>query len=152
METCEISRILQRKLPKSVFKGVVSADNFPKPPSGNDVFCFVSNTDCICNEGTHWIAFYRDQYGVGHYFDSFGMKPINNHKDIWIKYFQKVSPYGVEYYNRRIQNIISDNCGQFCIYYLIKRYSHDPSVISDNMLMDKVTDDVVVRYVNRIKK
>lgn len=152
METSEIFHILDRKLPKSVFKGVVSADDFPRPPSGDGVFCFVSNTDCFCSEGTHWIAFYRDQYSVGHYFDSFGMKPNNAMKDIWIKYFQKVSPYGVEYYNRRIQEITSDNCGQFCIYYLIKRYKHDPAVFNDNELMDKVTDNDVVRYVNRIKK
>lgn len=152
METEEIAQVLRRKLPRSVFKGVVSADNFPKPPPGEGPFCFVSNTDCICNEGTHWIAFYRDQYGVGHYFDSFGMKPSNNLKDIWIKYFQKVSPYGVKYYNRRIQDITSDNCGQFCIYYLVKRYVYDPSVVSDNDLMDNVTDTVVVRYVNKIKK
>jgi len=150
METQEIFHILHRKLPEQVFKGVVSADDFPKPPSGDGVFCFVSNTDCICSEGTHWIAFYRDQYGVGHYFDSFGMRPANDLKDIWIKYFQKISPLGVQYYNRRIQELTSDNC--FCIYYLIKRYKYDPIVVSDNALMDKVNDEVVVRYVNRIKK
>jgi len=148
METQEIFNILDRKLPRHVFKGVVSADDFPKPPNDDGVFCFVSNTDCICYEGTHWIAFYRDQYGVGHYFDSFGMKPYNKLKDIWVKYFQKVSPRGVQYYNRKIQEITSDTCGQFCIYYLINRFKYDPLVISDNRLMDKITDDKVVSFVN----
>lgn len=151
MDTDEIDNILQRQLPKCVFKGVVSADDFPKPPRDAGIFCFVSNTDCICFEGTHWIAFYRDQCGMGHYFDSFGQMPNNKNKDLWIKYFENVSPCGVSYYNRCIQDITSDNCGQFCIYYLIKRYRSDP-FISDNVLMDKVTDNIVEKYVNKIKK
>lgn len=151
MDSDEIHNILQRKLPDHVFKGVVSAEDFPKPPCGDGIFCFVSNTDCSCFEGTHWIAFYRDQTGVGHYFDSFGQKPYNKYKDNWITYFEKASPYGVSYYNRCIQEITSDNCGEFCIYYLIKRYKCHPS-INDNILMDKVTDNIVEKYVNKLKK
>ena len=148
MDTHQINSLLLKVLPPEVFLGVHSADALPEPTHQRP-FCFVSNTHCKHYPGEHWTAFYADEHGGGHYFDSFGYKPPHPE---WITYLQKHSPLGVDYFPHRIQPYTSQTCGHFCIFYLANRYKYNVLQCNDNTLMRNVNDAIVQRYVKKLRK
>ena len=138
----------KRNLPKSIFKGVGSTEALPTGVNSYP-YCFVRNTDCNCLPGEHWVAFYFDKYGHGHYFDSFGRKPPH---ELWIKYLEDKSMLGIKYFNHQVQPYDTQTCGYFCIYYLLHRYYLDPIKYSDYSIMSDVSNSDVVHFVNSLSK
>ena len=67
--------------------------------------------------GTHWTCFYiKDNKSF--YFDSFGVQPD--------KFLLKQLPKPIIYHNYKIQDINSQLCGSYCLYffYLIERMNY----------------------------
>ncbi len=78
--------------------------------------CIIMNIDNASKPGKHWLAYWFDSKGCGEFFDSFGWPPG--------KFFRKYleSHSDRNFYNPiLIQNPLSTVCGQYCLYYLIKR-------------------------------
>ena len=76
-----------RKLKISNFKGCFMRDEI-KSFCGNDE-CFILNTDVSSSSGSHWVAMNiadssgtSDGGGTTYYFNSFGLEPIEEIKDI----------------------------------------------------------------------
>ena len=61
-----------KKLEIPRFRGVFVRDNLPLEPKRME--CGVLNLDDTSGNGTHWVAWYRDN-GKKYYFDSYGIQP-----------------------------------------------------------------------------
>ena len=75
------------------------------------------NIDIGSQGGTHWTCFIvRDN--KSHYLDSFGVRPD--------KILPEQLPKPIKYHNYKIQDISSQLCGSYCLYffYLIERMNY----------------------------
>ena len=97
------------------FIGVFARDQLPvkiKWPSS-----LIVNTDKINEKGEHWIGIFFDINGRYDFFDPLGFSPKYHNFDGFIK------ENCVNYYfnDRRVQDLLSKNCGYFCCLFILKR-------------------------------
>lgn len=138
LNTLQINNVLRQTVP--CFKGVYSSDQLPEDTE-DEPWCIVINSDCSHRGGTHWVAFYVDAEGYGHYFDSFGRMPV---KVKWIEYLRKKSRNGLwEMQRRVIQGPFSPFCGYYVMLFLLLRHV-TPLDISDYNLMLPYNDKNII--------
>lgn len=113
MDTLTIRKLLKTY---RCFKGVFPCDQLPyneKPPLN-----IIVNTDPSQLPGSHWIAISINKDGRGHYFDSFGLRPMVQE----ITAFLEIKcTKGWSHSSIQIQNITSETCGNYCVLYIIFR-------------------------------
>lgn len=118
MNTFELQQKLQFKLgPLNDEINVFAANRLPmlvKKPT-----YIISNMDPDTRPGSHWVAIHINENNVGEYFDSFGRKPIGNHKQFMIRNC-KVWLYN----NKPLQNELTSVCGKYCLVYLYFKSKH----------------------------
>ena len=100
---------IAKKLKIKNFRGVFLRDQLPKKPRRNE--CGVMNLDSSNGDGTHYIAWYK-QNNNKYYFDGYGIQPAIE----MINYLQKPIYYNTE----RIQPDDTVVCGHLCIFVLKK--------------------------------
>ena len=117
------------------FLGVYSRDTLPTKMKSQYPISLISNTDLQLDEGTHWVAFYIDDNGKGHYFDSYGRPPIH---DEFENFLANHCPGGYSWNRKKLQCDTCVTCGQYCCCYIILRsaglahkqfqdlFTHDP--------------------------
>lgn len=143
MNTSELSCVLQRSLRncKVRFLGVFPADEVPKCTSKFPL-CFVANTDAANNPGEHWVACWCESSEQFEFFDSAGML-----HDV---YPQLRIPYKVTQHNVvQLQQLSSNACGHFCIYFLLARahgYSFSSIIRTLSGVPPALRDDFVKRH------
>ena len=98
--------------------------NYPIYPRDSKIYSdkgFV-NIDNGSQVGTHWTAFYIKD-NKSYYFDSFGGQPD--------KFLLKQLPKPIIYHNYKIQDINSQLCGSYCLYffYLIERMNYYDTIL-----------------------
>lgn len=108
-----INRLLRQYIHGHHHIGVFPRDLIRYPPRGKCAFVF--NTDPHTGRGQHWVAVYIDSKGVGHYFDSYGLPPMEKE---FIHFLNTRCKRWV-YNDERLQDNGSKACGQFCLYFLI---------------------------------
>lgn len=130
------------------FGGVLAVDQLPKKIPEH-VRSYVINTDPADKPGTHWVAVYfgkRDDddqgFTVAEYFDSYGLPPVDQRI---IDFIRKNTDF--YYHNDRpLQSLYSTVCGQYCVYYLVKRHRGETlEGILDRFTTSKTTNDQAVR-------
>ena len=89
------------------FRGVFMRDELKFNPLKKE--CGILNLDSSRNDGTHWVAWFKDNDNKI-YFDSFGVQPPLE----LIKYLK--SP--ILYHTYQIQQYNDTNCGEWCLYVL----------------------------------
>ena len=112
----EIAHFLRRdRRTEPLFLGVFPEDLLPKERIAWPC-CLVINTASASQIGEHWVSLFVNGFGVGTYFDSYGLRPtvasvtefLDRNASEWI-------------FNRwPIQNVVSDKCGYYCLYFLYK--------------------------------
>ena len=117
MNTIQVKNaIIQKLYARNCFAGVFAIDILPiklvKRPT-----CFILNTEKSTENGSHWIALYLPSRGPIEYFDSFGVKPINN------EIYEFINLNGKHYiYNgKQIQHNTSKTCGKYCVIFILFR-------------------------------
>ena len=117
--------------------GVYPGDMLPVPAKPG---FYVANTDPHFKAGEHWVAFYVPSESKRHpmeYFDSYGLKPP-----------EIFTPFLEESYLRNtkfIQHPLSSTCGQYCIYYILKRNrGHSMEKIVGEFSVDTLENDIIV--------
>ena len=98
-----------KKLKIKNFRGVFLRDQLPKKPRKNE--CGIMNLDDSSGDGTHYIAWYK-QNNNKYYFDGYGIQPPIE----MISYLQKPIYYNTE----RIQPDDTVVCGHLCVFVLKK--------------------------------
>ena len=116
---------------KSIFKGVCAIDTLPKREEG----LYVINLDKHDEPGSHWVAVCDDGQRVES-FDSYGVPPT----------FKDFLGPGAVYSTANLQPLMSNGCGFYCVYFLIKRAAGLP--MSDILHLLSRTDShyVVKNY------
>ena len=106
MNTQQINAILcNDAMTKHMFQGVFSIDQLPLTCDG----MVVVNTDEHDQPGEHWIAVYDNEY-----FDSYGLPPEDERLWTFIG-------SNVVYDNVPLQQVLSNACGFYCVYFLLER-------------------------------
>ena len=143
MNTDEIVRLLQSyKSTRQIVRGVFACNRLPP-----DIICpsgYVCNTDPDFRPGEHWVAIYINHQGVGEYFDSFGLPPMQQDFIDFLNYNCSAWSYN----KRTVQHLTSSACGLFCVYFLLMRCNGVSmtdllGVFSDDLLCN---DMLVTRF------
>jgi len=96
------------------FLGCFAADEIPRTLNHGG---FIANTDTRRFPGSHWIAIYVDEKGVGEFFDSYGLPPVVAQHLKFLKLCKKWK------FNRKpLQSMTSSLCGQYAILYLDAKF------------------------------
>lgn len=85
-------------------------DKLPKIP--RKIECGIINLDSDTGDGTHWVAYYKNNNNV-EYFDSFGnlQPPLEV-----LRYLGN----NISYNYKRYQRMNAFNCGHLCLQFLAK--------------------------------
>jgi hypothetical protein len=75
--------------------------------------CLIINTDPHYKPGEHWVSVFINQYGVGIYFDSYGLRPLNKEIEIFLNKNCKSWTYN----HVQLQGYRSYTCGEFCVIF-----------------------------------
>jgi hypothetical protein len=97
------------------FNSVFISDTLPNKikPNENGII----NLDIDAHNGTHWVAYYNDDNNnYVEYIDSFGIGPNKNTEK-----FLRTSNKQIIFNTTDFQNILSDACGYFAMYYIKER-------------------------------
>ena len=99
--------------------------NYPIYPRDSKIYSdkgFV-NIGNYLNGGSHWCVFYIKD-NKSYYFDSLGGSPD--------KFLLKQLPKPIIYHNYKIQDINSELCGSYCLYffYLIERMNYYDTILT----------------------
>jgi hypothetical protein len=131
------------------FIGVYALDDLPK--NLNLPITLIANTDKRSQPGTHWIAIYIDETGLGEYFDSFGLPPLQNE---FYTFMDKSCQNGWYFSTVLLQDLRSLSCGQYCMLYCALR-SYGFSLCSIIRLFSnsgQVNEDIVTDIYKAIFK
>ena len=121
------------------FRGVFAADTLPAIEKNCGYIC---NTDTINLPGKHWISFYVPKKGPIEFFDSYGFIPyIYNFYDF-------IGEHYFIYNNVQLQSLFSNVCGQYCIFYLLARFSGIPYIDFLNIFDNHNNDYYVNEFIN----
>ena len=120
MDTQQLRDVLKRDL-GPVFGGVYPRDVIPELLPHHKAI--VVNTDPHDRPGAHWVCLYLSSPTV-EYFDSYGLPPT--HKDIqdFIQRHGETWTHNTHCY----QDLNTDVCGQYCVYFLHQRHRHRSTV------------------------
>ena len=93
------------------FLGCFCSNRIPSP--SKFPAAIIINEDRCGKKGTHWVALYIKKKDTVVYFDSYGKEPIPKIKE----YLNKFTHIAINY--NPFQSIFSQNCGYYCIYFVI---------------------------------
>lgn len=145
MNNNEIDTILKKnERTRNIYLGCFAADAIPSI----DLYPFaaVINTDRVGYPGTHWVAIYAPNKRIIEYFDSFG-DPPNPTIGTYLLQFENI------HLNRSvIQSVLSDVCGQFCIYFIWQRSTKTPyrKLLNRLLSMQRGSDNYVKGWVKKL--
>ena len=133
-----------------IYKGTYSSDKIPinnrKSPQA-----FIVNTARNNSPGEHWIGLICDE-SCCYYFDSFGNENLN------IDILNKMKQYGFQRYQyntRPIQSVFSENCGYFCIAFILSYISNVPYNVflnkfsSDTLSNNEICYSLIKKYISQ---
>ena len=129
MDTLQIASLLEMHVrTRSIFRGDVPKDGLP---TTTDVlpFAFVCNTDDGDEPGEHWIALYLDADRRSDYFCSYGLPP----RHAVFRTFMNEHCYGWTHNSKKFQSPLLNDCGQYCVAYLLFRFNGFPMRTFPNM-------------------
>lgn len=102
---------------KSPFIGVFPSDQLPFIETYPAAL--IANIDTHDQDGSHWVAIYLTKTKRGEFFDSFGRHPSMCSRHF--KPFLETWSDAWTYNQRSMQSFWSAVCGQYCLYYLLRR-------------------------------
>jgi hypothetical protein len=132
MNSEELNNILKsHKYTRKIFGGVYPSDFQPPLEKKNKKIAYIFNLDPSNKKGSHWISVFLSRRS-NEYFDSFGLTPD-------LKILKKFKRRKFRYTNKIIQNPFSATCGQYCLFYILKKSKK----YSFNRIMKYFGNDVI---------
>lgn len=156
MNSLELKKSLwENQETRPQYGDVLAVDALPGglvPPHHN---AFIINTDYQTGPGEHWISVYfPPRSRVVEFFDPMGFS-VENYDPRLMTFLQRNKEYIMENSPRRCQSLNGGLCGQFCLYYLLRRIRGDSMKTILNgfdpkrfLMNDRVVKNVVTREFN----
>jgi hypothetical protein len=117
---------------KELYHGEFPMDQLPTLQPG----AYIINTDDSDGPGQHWLAVYVDD-DIVEYFDSYGLPPCDSRLE---RFLGKCYVYNAI----PLQQIFSNACGFYCVYYILHR-ARNYSMIDIINVLKKSDGDFVVK-------
>lgn len=108
-------------------------------------FFIVCNNQKSSESGMHWLAFHKtSQSSTIEFFDSFGF-PLQFYPKEMYEFCMK-NGSSLEYSSTQFQSNLSDVCGNFCLYFLIKRFQQHTyeEILKGFETKNKLYNDTIV--------
>ena len=146
LSTSDINSILSKY---DIYKGTFASNTFKFPKNANNQ-AFIINTADSTSPGMHWIALIKTNAEC-FFFDSYGL-PIYTEPILHILKQQNILNY--QYNSIQVQPIASDNCGYYCIAFVlsyINGYSFENFLncfFYDVSKNDKICYDFIGKYIS----
>jgi hypothetical protein len=119
MDIVQLRRVLMSdSTTKKRFVDVCPADLLPSTIRLRPAL-YVVNTDASSRPGMHWVVFYFPRRGPVEFFDSGGHPPERYHHRF--KHVLVANGPRYIYSRHRVQDFSTMTCGQFCLYYALRR-------------------------------
>lgn len=120
MNSIEINKIMNGENWRKNYGGIYPCDRLPQNLCRKCNFGIICNLSKSTSLGTHWIAIFMPEEGEClEYFDSYGIPPNNK----YLLSFLEKNNQSYCYNKGQIQNFGSDECGEYCIFFLLLRFS-----------------------------
>ena len=124
-------------------RGVFARDQVPENVAPYPA-AFVVNTDVAKDPGLHWVGVYQLSHDEVEFFDSFG-RSLKSYKMQFLAAGKKLV-----HQNDICQSALSTVCGQYCLFFLLRRasgesFSNILHLFTDNKFSN---DKMVCQYVN----
>jgi hypothetical protein len=149
MNNLQIDKILKvHPSSKRIFIETMPCDKSPQEVQSYP-YAYVLNTDYSVGPGIHWVALFVLSEDQAEYFDSFGMPPNDCIKK-FLEKFQIIKRSTI-----RLQAYSSSVCGQYCIYFMIRRCAGErfEKIINTLKNINANNRDAFIRqYANLIEK
>lgn len=117
---------------RTPFRGVYPMDRLPEQRKSG---AYVINTDNHDQPGSHWVAVYDD--GKVEYMDSYGLPPTDPR---CLKFLGQHFSYNTI----GVQQLYSNACGFYCVYFLLQRArGHSADVIMS--MLSRTDSDFIVK-------
>ena len=124
MNTIELQQILtQDPITKPYVGSVCALNQLPKRVTHRPKL-YVVNTQPGHKPGKHWLTLYFPKVGPAEFFDSVGHGP-KYYSWRLERYLKKQGGYYIRN-RRRVQQVGTKTCGQFCYYYAYQRCTGRP--------------------------
>ncbi len=120
------------------FKNTLKS-NFKKKKINNLNFSIVLNTDVYEGDGIHWVVIFINTKNLNiEYFDSLGKTPNKNIKELLNLIKKTIDKYYDSnfkiHYNKIIHQKGNEECGIYCVYYIIARlFNYSIDDINNNI-------------------
>src|SRR5579871_3123709 len=127
----------------SNFAGVFAADEIPERFAQYPIG-YVVNTDPRLLPGQHWVAYFHSSPNSNEFFDSYGNHPST---------FSLKSYPQLKYNKYCFQELESNVCGQYCIFYLYKRSKNfSLDYITQILSNARIPDQFVAQFCNSLSR
>ena len=139
----------ETRLPNNSFK-VFFFDLLPEKVSRYPS-AFIANVDPSSKPGSHWVAFYFTKDQKGEFFDSYGQAPGGYSGNF--NTFLELNSKEWSSNQKQLQGLNSSVCGQYCIYYVVKRRRGNnlnsivQPFVKNKQINDAFVDEFVTKYV-----
>lgn len=139
---------MDKILCNTLFLCVLPCDHLPERPLRNLLAMTIVNMHPSHLPGQHSTAVYLSHDGVGCFLDSLGNPPDSKLFSTSMKNFLTSNAAVVLYSTKRVQDFMSDTCGQhcvFCLYHLAR--GHDYNYVLNLYSDDYIKDNKMVSNV-----
>ena len=141
LSTNQLEKFLGKcRITRTHFHGVFPCDKNPiiqtRPCS------FIWNTAPSDDSGEHWVALWVDDRNFGYFMDSSGAEP----QPEFLEFFTKNCIQWKRVFNVPIQGLLSNVCGYYCIYFLIRKaMKHSNKAIRALYSTNLAKNDILVQ-------
>ena len=131
--------ILLRHVPNYI--GVYARNTLPFYMGNN---CgLIVNTDLSTENGTHWVAIFRDHDGFCEYFDPYGIPP---QFDEFTEFLSNNSTIGIRVSQQQLQCVECVTCGYYCVEYIKFRCNgFSLNDLLHSFTLDPYVNDILIK-------
>jgi hypothetical protein len=147
MKAYQIENILNNVgLQHFAFLGCFPADKLPEIKNYAYPVCFIANTSISTRPGCHWVAFLQPTPNSLEYFSSLG-EGFHIHP-LFVNFIRNyLRPPTTTFNMNLVQRIEGDNCGQFCIEFIVRRDSGE----SFNKIMNNFSTNLRANEIRTVQ-
>lgn len=137
---------IDKLIKSSSYLGSFAYDEIPEIPTTD--FSLVINTEPATQPGEHWVALVK-KLATFYFFDSYGRQLSDMTLDAgFVATIKKITNGSKVVFNKQwLQQVMSNVCGEYCIYLINSLVDHDFKYVLSNFSDNLKANDVsMIKY------